>query len=683
MVGTKSLQSLRIRMAAIAFSTLFAATAQTITVNELTYSLNPTDKTATVVTATVPTTGTVAIEVPATVTADDGDVYAVTAIGDSAFYQMKTITAITLPEGIETIGVEAFSELTKLSIINIPSTVTKIDDYAFYDCSSIVNLQLPDNLKYLGEGAFYYCSKLDSMPIPESVEHLGMGVFYWCSMLRKSSIPKHIKDIPSHLFRYCNILEPPELPEGLRTIGQYAFCAVDFVDLDIPETVTSIGAGAFGWCDKLVKVHLPEGLEVIDSYAFTICGNLEEINIPSTVTAIGIQTFAGDPKLKTIVLPSGIKELYKQCFAGCTSLTNITLPSSLTKVYTSAFQDCTGLKSVKICDSPETLDIATNAFPSNYMTELYIGRNLTAFLKTGNKLKSLTLGNYVTEIPASAFKNHTSLTSVRIGRSLEAIPAEAFASCALTEIVIPSSVQTIGENAFASNPLTNVIIGHGLKQISANAFANCNDIRSIYCTAEETPVVEENSFSITDGSLFVTDAAIDAYSTSAIHWNMLTPYTLVEPEEIAMNRDGESGIELLSDDPSTPTTFQLTATITPYDVSLPHIYWMSSNPQAATVDLDGLVTVHDPNGSYSITAHSLYNDKLLAKMDFTEGTMGIEDLIADEPAFGIVDESGNIKADNNIYNIQGMLIKKNATEADIRSLPSGFYIVGGQKLFVK
>lgn len=59
-------------------------------------------------------------------------------------------------------------------------------------------------------------------------------------------------------------------------------------------------------------------------------------------------------------------------------------------------------------------------------------------------------------------------------------------------------------------------------------------------------------------------------------------------------------------------------------------------------------------------------------------TSGIEDILVDTNKNG---EYGNMP--NHIYNIQGVLIKQNATASDIRSLSPGIYIIGGKKIIVR
>ena len=50
----------------------------------------------------------------------------------------------------------------------------------------------------------------------------------------------------------------------------------------IPNSVTSIGAGAFGYCENLVSVIISKSVKSIGSYAFYFCDSLEIIKYRGT-----------------------------------------------------------------------------------------------------------------------------------------------------------------------------------------------------------------------------------------------------------------------------------------------------------------------------------------------------------------------------------------------------------------
>lgn len=57
-------------------------------------------------------------------------------------------------------------------------------------------------------------------------------------------------------------------------------------------------------------------------------------------------------------------------------------------------------------------------------------------------------------------------------------------------------------------------------------------------------------------------------------------------------------------------------------------------------------------------------------------TSGVEDVYVNS-------DINEVPESNHLYNIQGILLKRNATQEDIKSLMPGFYIVGGKKVIVK
>ena len=89
-------------------------------------------------------------------------------------------------------------------------------------------------------------------------------------------------------------------------------------------------------------------------------------------------------------------------------------------------------------------------------------------------------------------------------------------------------------------------------------------------------------------------------------------------------------------------TFRLTATLEPGDVSLPYIFWKSSDPEVATVSLDGVVTLRtdvEPGGAESctITASTLYADGPVAHAYVGEDLSGVETIGTDAPEAAAID----------------------------------------------
>ena len=115
--------------------TMMAATI-TKEINKIRYSLDTTNKTATVI---KPENGYstiyngTSVVIPATVIYNN-EVYNVTAIGEEAFRQKSRLEYVEIPEGVTSIGHGAFSGCKGLLSMTLPNSVTSLGTYAFDKC---------------------------------------------------------------------------------------------------------------------------------------------------------------------------------------------------------------------------------------------------------------------------------------------------------------------------------------------------------------------------------------------------------------------------------------------------------------------------------------------------------------------------------------------------------------------
>ena len=96
-------------------------------------------------------------------------------------------------------------------------------------------------------------------------------------------------------------------------------------------------------------------------------------------------------------------------------------------------------------------------------------------------VKRIIIGDSVTTIGNSAFRDCRTLTSVTIPNSIKTIGDEAFLDCSsLTSVTIPNSVTTIGNSAFdGCSSLTSVTIGNSVTTIGNSAFRDCSSLTSV------------------------------------------------------------------------------------------------------------------------------------------------------------------------------------------------------------
>ncbi len=125
---------------------------------------------------------------------------------DNSFWGCKSLTDITIPNGVTNIGEAAFAYCDSLTEVPIPSSVTIMGDCVFHDCRSLRSITIPDGVTELGYAMFQSCTNLESINIPDSVTSIGDDAFVWCSNLTSITIPAGVTYIDETAFYRCDNL---------------------------------------------------------------------------------------------------------------------------------------------------------------------------------------------------------------------------------------------------------------------------------------------------------------------------------------------------------------------------------------------------------------------------------------------------------------------------------------------
>lgn len=447
-------------------------------------------------------------------------------------FENTPITSLTLGNRIKSVPMSAFANTVEREIDSVGydldlSDVTKVDDYAFYG-SYIHSVSFGVSFNYLGAAAFAHTSKLATVTFNslddqkvefkingyESLdtrndEDTGsskqtpnyMGAFEGSAVSTVTNLPKLLTnknrnalEVGPRMFKDCpNLTEithsanvignyafkntPIESIDltGVTAIGARAFYGTNITQVTIPDTVTSLGAGAFSFMEALNTVTiesgdgeltLPRGTTsrpdpnsstgeyslAARNGAFESCPQLANVTLGNRVKTIGASTFYNCTALQQIAFPEGVViEQAAFTLTGLTSvdLTNVTsinvgafmhtkiselqLPIHI-HMENAVFKDCDELQTVTFVN-PTNVTLAT----TENFNQLFVGCD---------KLQSVEICEGVTMLNMP-FIDCTNLENVTLPDSLSSLSSRVFENCTgIKKLVLPTMLTTINATAF-------------------------------------------------------------------------------------------------------------------------------------------------------------------------------------------------------------------------------------------
>ena len=363
------------------------------------------------------------------------------------------------------------------------------------------------------DGRYYSESKLI---IPNSVWYNG--------------IKYPVTSIRYHAFYECKSLTEVTIPNSVTTIGNGAFDSCTGLQKVIWNARNiqdpQIFNQPFSGCDRLTDFVFGEEVEYIPNYLCFQLTSLKKLVIGNSVTTIGMWAFYECTGLTEVTISNSVTTIGYKAFDGCTGLQkviwNARNAQDLQYVYDNPiFPDCNQLTDFVFGEEVEHIPdflcnnlrlLNTIVIPNSVTTigqlafnsctglqKVTIGNSVTTIGERAfsecRGLQKVTIGNSVTTIGNFAFTSCTGLQKVTIGNSVTAIGYGAFDSCSgLTEITIPNAVTTIGVWAFSScTGLTEVTIPNSVTTIEGYAFTRCTGLKTV-TIGNSVTTIEDGAF---------------------------------------------------------------------------------------------------------------------------------------------------------------------------------------------
>lgn len=437
------------------------------------------------------------------------------------------------------------------------------------------------------------------------------------------------------------------LPKKLRIIGDCAFRSMGGVkSISIPESVEEIGNCAFMWTDRVNDffVYWEEPLNIDPSVFFD--SDLSKINLN---------------------VPEGRKVIYQEVYPWSDFSIHDGNNWTEEKVIVDNihFLLRTPDMTAKILSVNQSKSVL---FPGSisYNQQKYIVTEIEKQAARGDKVKisEVYIPKNIKIIGESAFENQENLSKVEFedNSELRGFSYYSFFKCkSLNNIDLPKNVEWIYAFAFSEcENLAKIDIPASVTEIGQSAFENCESLKDV--TVHWLIPVSVNNMAFinntySDMRLHVPKGTKEEYQKIA-PWSLfgqiiedVDPVFEIPVESISLSKNilnGEEGENI-----------KLKANVFPTNASYKALRWSSSDDSVAVVDNQGFVYFIS-TGECLITVSALDGSGVTSECVVTCGS-GI-DMMAEDECF-------------DLYNINGMLVKRDCDPEYMKSLASGLYIL--------
>ncbi|MEE1139658.1 MAG: leucine-rich repeat protein [Acutalibacteraceae bacterium] len=257
---------------------------------------------------------------------------AITSIRADAFNGCLLITAIKIPDSIESIGTEAFQNCSKLETIYFNATNCIVNSFSggsnYENCNNLTKIVFGEDVTVIPANACFGAINLQSVTFKGDVTAIGDNAFKNCSSLKSVDL-SNAQTIGQNAFEGCISIPSFTFSDKLETIGSDAFNGCKMTEITIPAKVKSIGTEAFQNCSVLETIYFNATDCIVNSFSsgsnYENCNNLTKFVFGEGVTAIPANVCFGAHALETVTINGIVTAIGDNAFKNCPSLENIHL----------------------------------------------------------------------------------------------------------------------------------------------------------------------------------------------------------------------------------------------------------------------------------------------------------------------------------------------------------------------
>ena len=265
----------------------------------------------------------------------------------------------------------------------------------------------------------------------------------------------------------------------------YAQRCPNLTSVIFPNSITSIGIGAFSTDKSLSHVVFPNGLKTIGDQSFinntalkkvshiVDSTDVEEDGFPNGIERIGKYAFSGSG-LEGLSIPDSVEYIGEGAFECCSKFNNVEIKISDCVCGDSIFHGCHGIIGISVSG----IDYGQEAEGGNIET-LQSGVIPSYFCYGCHDIESVNVGQGIEMIGYQSFAMCKNLRRVSLQDSVTIIGNNAFYECSSLEEINLNSVTSIGEHAFYECTSLGEINLDSVTSIGDHAFSGCSSLPSV------------------------------------------------------------------------------------------------------------------------------------------------------------------------------------------------------------